>query len=357
MRMKSWSVKIAAILCGLLACGALSALELTAPVDNAELALLRRDWKERIAERSKRPRVSVSQWGPEDRLDRPEAAVFSWKGQPDHEYTLEIARDREFRSPVLLNMTVTGCSAEVVNLETGRTYFWRVRAGEELSGVRSFTTGGSTPRFLRVPGGIPVNFRDAGGKKTADGRRTRQGMIFRGSDMNLSFHIKPEGLRFMRDELGIRTDLDLRYPNQTSRFKASPLGDGVRWLLRPVNAYKSFTPEQNDLFRDTIRVFADRANYPIYVHCAAGVDRTGEIIFLLDMLLNVDEEQALLDYEASSLSYYPRPRSIPYFVNWLNSIRKMSPEGTPRAQQVVNYLLKIGVTSEEIESIRKIMLE
>ena len=197
----------------------------------------------------------------------------------------------------------------------------------------------------------------ADGKKTVDGGRTRQGMIFRGSDMNLSFKITQEGIRFMRDELGIRTDLDLRYPEQTARFEASPLGADVRWIRRPVNAYKGFTPEQNDLFRDTIKVFADPANYPIYLHCAAGVDRTGEVVFLLDMLLGVEEERAFLDYEASSLAYYPRPRTISYFSNWLKTIGKMSPEGTPRRQQVVNYLMKIGVTGDEIAAIRKIMLE
>ena len=125
----------------------------------------------------------------------------------------------------------------------------------------------------------------------------------------------------------------------------------------PVNAYKSFTPEQNALFRDAIRVFADPANYPVYVHCAAGVDRTGEIIFLLDMILGVDEERAFLDYEASSLSYYPRQRTIRYFQNWLDTIRKMSPDGTPRREQVVNYLRSIGVTDEDMAAIRAAMLE
>ena len=337
--------------------GCCHSAELVSPADRAELSLLRADWKERIAERSKRPRVSEKEWGLDDRLDRPEAAAFSWNGEVGREYVLEIARDKKFRAPVK-SLTVKGTAAEVSGLEVGRTYFWRVRSGKKFSAVRSFTTNGDTPRFLSVPGGIPVNFRDAGGKRTRDGRRTRQGMVFRGSEMNKApFKIKPEGIRFMRDELKIRTDLDLRYPKVTAEFKASPLGNDVRWLRYPVNAYQSFTPEQNDLFRDTIRVFADPKNYPVYIHCSAGVDRTGEIVFLLDMLLDVDEERAFLDYEASSLTYYPRPRTISYFARWLKTIAGMSPEGTPRSQQVVNYLKKIGVTDEEIAAIRRIMLK
>jgi len=54
-------------------------------------------------------------------------------------------------------------------------------------------------------------------------------MVFRGSEMNKApFVMEPEGLRFMRDELKIRSDLDLRYPNVTANFKASPLGGDVR---------------------------------------------------------------------------------------------------------------------------------
>ena len=193
---------------------------------------------------------------------------------------------------------------------------------------------------------------------TASGRRTRQGMAFRGSEMNRDFFmITPEGVRFMREELKIHTDLDMRYAEDTSHFTASPLGADVQWIRRPVNAYNSFIPEQNVLFRDTIRVFADAGNYPIYLHCSGGSDRTGEIVFLLDMLLDVDEERAFLDYEASSLAYYPRPRSTAYFQNWLKAIQSMSPPGTPRPRQVRNYLKHIGVTEAELDSIKKIMLE
>ena len=192
---------------------------------------------------------------------------------------------------------------------------------------------------------------------TGDGGRTCQGRVFRGSEMQGYFAIGEPARKFMLEDLKIKTELDLRYPKQTAKYSESALGPAVNWIKVPVNAYKSFTPEQNALFRDAIRVFADPANYPVYVHCAAGVDRTGEIIFLLDMILGVDEERAFLDYEASSLSYYPRQRTIRYFQNWLDTIRKMSPDGTPRREQVVNYLRSIGVTDEDMAAIRAAMLE
>ena len=133
-------------------------------------------------------------------------------------------------------------------------------------------------------------------------------------------------------------------------------------LYKQAQAQKKAAPKKAAAKKEEVKAEAKKfakagANYPIYLHCAAGVDRTGEIVFLLDMILGVDEERALLDYEASSLSYYPRPRTIGYFRKWLDTIREMSPEGTPRAQQIVNYLKKIGVTEQDIAAIRSIMLE
>ena len=353
MNTMCWKLCLFSMLLSLL----LPAIELLSPSEGATIQLLRADWKAQIAERGARRPVPETEWGLEDRLDRPEPVVFSWQGDTDREYTLELARDAKFQEPVK-RVAVKGTTASLLNLETGRVYYWRVHDGETMSAARSFTTSEETPRFLAVPGGVPANVRDAGGKMTTDGRRTRQGLVFRGSQMNMGFYmIKPEGVKFMREELKIRTDLDMRYPKQTAAFKSSPLGDDVQWLLRPVNAYDSFTAEQNDLFRDTIRVFAEPANYPIYLHCSGGSDRTGEIVFLLDMLLDVEEEQALLDYESSSLAYYPRPRKTPYFQRWLKTIQSMSPPGTMRAQQVVNYLKGLGITDDEIAAIREMMLE
>ena len=119
----------------------------------------------------------------------------------------------------------------------------------------------------------------------------------------------------------------------------------------------TFTPPQNDLFRDTIKLFAEKGNYPIYFHCAGGVDRTGEITFLLQMLLGLDEEDAYLEYEMSSLSYFPRPRTIQYFQDWLAGIAKFAEPTDSMAVKVEKYLKAIGVTDEDIQKIREILIE
>ena len=136
-------------------------------------------------------------------------------------------------------------------------------------------------------------------------------------------------------------------------------GKRANWVKKPVNAYPptTFLPEQNKLFRETIQVFADRQNYPVFFHCAGGVDRTGEIAFLLQMLLGLDEERAFQDYEISSLSRYPRSRNIPYFQAFLAGIAKFADPGDPLAVQVEKYLLGIGVSGEDIRQIREILIE
>ncbi len=332
-------------------------IELREPHDGAETYLLRKDWKETARLRAAR---SGAECIKDDNLAFPLGVNFTWDFAGDAKFQVEIATDPEFRTIVKSISGSTGCS--VFNLETGREYFWRVRAvlasGEEvLSSVRHFRTSAETPRLIRVPDSAPVNIRDLGGKNLKNGGRTRQGLVFRGSELDGEYAIAESGREFLLNELKIRTDLDLRYPNQVCSRTSSVLGDTVRWLHRPVDAYQGFTPEQNLIFRDTIKVFADEANYPIYFHCSGGSDRTGEIAFLLNALLGVDEEEALQDYELSSLCFFPRSRTIGYFQKWLAGIAGFAPETDSLLRKVEKYLLAIGITEEDFMVIRNIMTE
>lgn len=52
-------------------------------------------------------------------------------------------------------------------------------------------------------------------------------------------------------------------------------------------------------FRQIFEVMADVGNYPLMIHCTQGKDRTGLIVLLLILLLNVPVEAAFADYLAS----------------------------------------------------------
>lgn len=328
-------------------------IHLKAPSPETEISLYRSNYRECINERKGK------KYGEIENIAFPEPVKFQWESSLDGEDILEIAEVKDFS---VIERSITAGNtrkAEVYNLKCGTTYYWRIRNGKHTSGTGSFTTAGNVPRIIKMTPPHPVNIRDIGGKRLPDGSRIRQGLVYRGSECNemaTGKTIPPENLAVMRNELKIRTDLDLRYPVQVKGMTASPLGKDVKYIHIPVNAYNSFTPEQNQLFAAAIRVFAKPENYPIYVHCAGGADRTGEIIFLLEQLLGVPREESLVEYETTSLSIYPRPRTIPYFVKWLDSIAAIGGRQNPPAQQVENYLKSIGLTEAEVATIRDTLI-
>ena len=189
-------------------------LEMTEPAEGAVVSLIRQDWKELMAERAEQPALR-------DDLGVPLPVHIAWNN-PESLYCIVcVAEDAGMKNIVAQLPPSISSEADVCNLQTGRTYYIQLssfREGEEpeLSDVRSFSTKADEPRLILVPGKIPHNMRDLGGHRLPDGRRIRQGMVYRGSQLNEgSISIKPDGISFMLNELHIKTDLDLRYESQT----------------------------------------------------------------------------------------------------------------------------------------------
>jgi hypothetical protein len=281
---------------------------------------------------------------------------FEWEGG-EKPYTLQIALNEDFSDSA--EITVSENHAVVHNLFRSKKYFWKVsdHTGKVLS-QGSFVTG-SDPRWIRFPepDKAPINFRDIGGYAAVDKKQVKQGMIYRGADLEGWRKISKINWQYLTDTLKIKSEIDFRYPRNVKDKVNSRLGKKVKYFFRPVNAYKSFTPEQNIMFRDTVRLFADKTLYPVYMHCSGGVDRTGEIAFLINGLLGVPEEKLFEDYEISSLSIFPRHRNLDYFRKWRETIAAYAPRGANVQKQIECYLQAIGVSKEEIAAIRDILLE
>lgn len=80
-----------------------------------------------------------------------------------------------------------GACLEVWNLEIGRSYVWQAwDAGGKQAGQGAFRTEDCAPRLLKVPG--VLNFRDLGGRTGLNGRRVRQGRVFRSAGLNDNAH-------------------------------------------------------------------------------------------------------------------------------------------------------------------------
>ncbi len=269
------------------------------------------------------------------------------------------------------------------NLEIAREYHWRVTGrgkpadGQEKrpvvrSEIASFATEDRAPRWIAIKGNV-ANIRDLGGWRTADGRRVRQGMAFRGQGLNYNSvtgeapggnRLTVEDLKYMTRTLGIRTDLDLRSKDETADLDESPLGPGVTLVLRSSPAYKGiFNGGGRKTMAENVRVFCDKANYPIYFHCIGGADRTGSLAYVLLGTLGVPQHDIETDWEST---FYPNiPDDIyengPDFFRresyLTDGIAKYGDEGDTWQRRCELYLLDCGVTQEEIARLREILLE
>lgn len=208
------------------------------------------------------------------------------------------------------------------------------------------------------------NVRDIGGYYTKDRKyMVREGMAYRGAALE---NITVAGKDAMLRTYHIATDLDLRNEHEVSG--GSPLGDSVNYINVSGPYYMGndgiFSTNYKEALLTEIRAFAHEENYPIYFHCQIGRDRTGTLAFLINALLGVSEEDLKMDYR---LSFYTEEGVREYSDNQteetmlknvedlINALNRVGEETL--AENTEQWMLRMGITQEEINSIRSIMLE
>lgn len=246
----------------------------------------------------------------------------------------------------------------VTNLMVGTTYYWRVSTFDETSETRSFTTFDN--EFRPIGGGAFWNIRDIGGRINTDGKRIRQGLIFRGGALNDL--IKPEyfgrgGMHIMRDNLAIKTDIDLRW-EAVGKYEFCPLGDHVKYKLFTTGPYHEIVEEgQMELIRQIFELLADESNYPIYFHCVAGADRTGTIGFLLDGLLGMSDEDIILNYNFTAICSRRSWCDCIHIINMLKKLNERFPDTKSLSELFTAYLRSTGLTEKTLDRIKNNLLE
>jgi protein tyrosine/serine phosphatase len=153
-----------------------------------------------------------------------------------------------------------------------------------------------------------VNFRDVGGLRTVDGRRLRAGRLFRGDSVQ---DITAEEVETLVDELGIRYVVDLRTGEEALQQGRGGLGrTPVNYLNIPlVDVDGPMGPpgrvlldhyldhlEHDPNLPVAVEAVATAVRLPTLVHCAAGKDRTGMTMLLVELLTGVTEEDARADF-------------------------------------------------------------
>ena len=363
---------------------------------------------------------------PEAKLASDKGALpvrLAWKGDGSVRYTLYLADNENFDNATSYVIPGLLGEIEIYNLMPSTTYYWKVEGDKagDTSDVSSFTTEDLPVRLIYAEG--TSNVRDLGGW-SAGGTSVNYGKIYRGNQLNGYGNwgdnkLTEEGLKTFKDDLKIRTEIDLRTQNkddanQTTNYvdatfpyykctigQYTDIFEDSVWNALPNDGNtKSDTMEnKNDARRlsyatgNAIRnenamkrslktvfeVLADESNYPVYIHCNAGADRTGTAVFLINGLLGVSEADLIRDYELTSFSKVSGLRyrseikdgnftaigvmqndydNFVAFGALIEAIKvNYGAEGKPLSYAIENFLTGyIGVSHEQIESIKRIML-
>lgn len=165
------------------------------------------------------------------------------------------------------------------------------------------------------------NFRALGPYRVRGGR-LREGMIYRSGALELMSDVD---CACLGDELGIRTILDLRHPDEVAH---RPDGHALNERVLPLSIFPE-TVRQDDIIAElnglygtgptpgrylhyldvggdrlaaAFRLFAKESSYPVLVHCTAGKDRTGVLLGMLMELLGADDDDIANEYGLSDAS-------------------------------------------------------
>jgi len=236
------------------------------------------------------------------------------------------------------------------------------------------------------------NFRDLGGYPTGDGRHTRWRTLFRADGL--------QRLRTPTDVgrvggLGLRTVIDLRTESERRRHGTFPdhvlpvrvhhlsivdltwgeagtadREDVVEFL---VWGYRDILEQGSDRLARAIELLASADTLPAVFHCAVGKDRTGLLAALVLGALGVGHEVIAADYALTAdamrrLDEWARINQ-PDLAERLARTPRGYLAADPRAMSVIlddlaerhgsigDYVRKIGVTAESIESLRTALLD
>ena len=351
---------------------------LTAPGDGAVLPMLKPAHKEFLALPDD-VRVANftnagwrAQW-PKRGGTHPEKITFTWKTSgPVSPSTVTIRREPE--GATFFSLTAVTNRIRIGNFEIGRTYSWTVECGGEKA-TRRFSTEDIAPRWVRVDN-VP-NLRDLGGWKTTDGRRVRQGMVYRSAGWNGNAKFRDEkgnklpeaqrekgavrltadGRACALERLGIRTDLDLRSGSECWGMTGSPLGETVKWIRVSSSSYKGFFTDGGfESFKRDFAVFLDEKNYPIVFHCIAGADRTGTLAYILNGLLGVSEQDLQRDWEMTAFNNPAcRLNHGDRYFHLVEGFAKCP--GRTLKDRLEAFVIERGFTKEDVAKFRRLMLE
>ena len=263
--------------------------------------------------------------------------------------------------------TTSGTSVSVVNLEVGAGYTWTVRDSSG-SASATFHTRPEPPRLIKA--GTMQMMRDQGGWIGLEGRRIRQGLIFRGGPADNG--TPDDAARdFFYNVIGLKNEIDLRGSGEwtstsTKGYMFDPTEKIVTFNHLEITYNKLYT--KSDMAKDTkaqnfkkvFQLLFDPTKLPAYFHCRVGRDRTGTVAGLVLAVLGVSEDDIVRDYQASAYKgedYYASSMMNGGFKNYLASIKSYKDSKLSIAENAKAYFIgELDFTDEQVETFRTEML-
>lgn len=315
-----------------------------------------------------------------NRKDIPAPVTLSWSSSSSSVRKVTVFNDASMTDTQMTASTSSN-TIDIYNLIPGRTYWYKVSTDAEgVIASGKFETEGRI-RMLLVSNtrakGHANNCRDFGGLNTTDGKKLKHGIIFRGSNMDMTTDAERS---ILLDYMNIGIDIDLRSetPYSTSEGEdglavannpwTGSLADRVEYCNDCVctgsfsSDFKVGLKEKNANFTKmfTKLLAKIRSGKAAYIHCHVGADRTGYVCLILEMVLGVSPKDCSIDFELTSFSVTgTRLRTgdsshniCKDALNYINDYK-----GDTYKDKAYNILTGYGITDAQIQEFRSIMLE
>ena len=247
-----------------------------------------------------------------------------------------------------------------------QNYYYRVDTSLETLSLQQPEIAYSLalgPRNLDIDG--ITNVRDLGGYPSKLGGLVRQGLYYRGGRLNkseqnnLEFDITEKGIEEFSSRLGIKTEIDLRmndsgkFPSHSNEYGFMKDGEieGVSYINCPLDLTRTdMMKESKPMIGEIFHLLSDENNYPVYLHCNIGTDRTGMISYLLGCLLGIPQEDLYRDYLYSNFGNIGGSRGIGNIAGKYQS-DLLSVGEKNIYWDARSYLNSCGVEDEELDKI------
>ena len=283
----------------------------------------------------------------------------------DKKVYVEVSTSNDFKDSIKYTFEANE-DTNIKNLLNNQKYFYRYDFVKDLSSskINEFTTSDSLPRNLYIKG--VTNVRDLGGYKSRLGGRIKQNMYIRGGRLTVGKFapeavIKEEGLEVLTKQIGVKTEIDLRRSEEVNFDPENGHMDNsffkdIEYHSIPMDPRNSenmldFEPEIKQVFD----LLSNEANYPLYLHCSIGTDRTGMISFLLGALLGISIEDLVKDYLFSNFGNIHGSRNEEDPQRYFETLKAFNKENLQLCAEA--YLLSIGISQKQINNIKNFMIE